>query len=138
MTSLLKTQIHVPYYLKAFAPYSALLRKIIALITETTHKLAMEVFYEKNQQIRDRVTYFWIALKRTLGHKSISLRKAYVNSHEEQLSFFTLITVRNIVAITALQHYSFTTILFPAVTAFACLLFIVMVIYRRRLLRSHS
>ena len=62
-----------------------------------------------------------------------TFRKAYHLPFEEHLSFFTIITVRNITSILALEHYSLTTVLFPAATATACLIFIVMVIYRRRL-----
>lgn len=60
-------------------------------------------------------------------------RKAYHLPFEEHLSFFTIITARNIIAILALEHYSLTTVLFPAATATACLVFILMVIYRRRI-----
>lgn len=63
-----------------------------------------------------------------------TFRKAYSRPFEEQLTFFALITVRNIISIIALQHYSLTTILFPAATAVACLVFILMVSYRRRVL----
>jgi hypothetical protein len=63
-----------------------------------------------------------------------TIRKAYAYPDEEKLTFFTIITLRNIVAIAALQHYSLTTILFPALTGLACVLLILMVTYRRRLI----
>jgi len=61
-----------------------------------------------------------------------TFRKAYVFPFEEKLTFFVLMAVRNVISILALANYSLTTVLFPAVTAIACLVFIVMVIYRRR------
>ena len=65
-----------------------------------------------------------------------TFRKAYILPFEEQLMFFVLLAVRNFIAILALEHYSLTTILFPAVTAVVCLVFIFMVMYRRRLYGS--
>jgi len=62
-----------------------------------------------------------------------TFRKAYAYPFEEKLTFFVLMTARNIISIFALAHHSLTTVLFPASIAFACLVFIVMVRYRRRL-----
>jgi len=62
-----------------------------------------------------------------------TFRKAYSFPFEEKLRFFVLVAVRNLISIFALAHYSLTTVLFPAITAIACLVFIVMVKYRRRL-----
>lgn len=61
-----------------------------------------------------------------------TFRKAYSYPGEEQLTFFVLISCRNIIAAIALEHYSVTTLLFPVATALACILFIQMVVYRRR------
>lgn len=63
-----------------------------------------------------------------------TFRKAYHHPFEEQLLFFVLLTIRNLISISALEHYSPTTVLFPAVIAVTCLIFILMVIYRRRML----
>lgn len=63
-----------------------------------------------------------------------TFRKAYIRPFEEQLMFFVIMTIRNLISITALEHYSLTTVLFPAVIATACLIFIPMVIFRRRTL----
>lgn len=63
-----------------------------------------------------------------------TIRKTYTYPFEEQLTFFVLIAVRNILSIMALEHYSLTTILFPAITGLACILFIIMVMNRRRVL----
>jgi len=65
-----------------------------------------------------------------------TFRKAYHYPFEEQLTFFVLITCRNLIAIMALEHYSLTTILFPATTALACILFIQMVILRRKIIKK--
>lgn len=65
-----------------------------------------------------------------------TFRKAYSYPEEEQLTFYTLIACRNLVATVALEHYSLTTVLFPVATATACILFIQMVIYRRIKIRK--
>lgn len=61
-----------------------------------------------------------------------TFRKAYIYPLEEQLTFFVIMAVRNLISILALAHYSLTTVLFPLITAIACLMFILMVRYRRR------
>jgi hypothetical protein len=61
-----------------------------------------------------------------------TVRKAYVFPHSESLLFFALFTVRNLIAIMALENYSVTTVLFPAVVAVTCVLLMAMVMYRRR------
>jgi len=61
-----------------------------------------------------------------------TFRKAYIQPYEEQLLFFIVIAARNFISITALENYSLTTVLFPAATGIACVLFILMVAYRRR------
>ncbi len=62
-----------------------------------------------------------------------SFRKAYIYPFEEQLTFFVIIVARNLISIMALEHYSVTTVLFPLITAVVCLIFILLVIYRRRI-----
>ena len=63
-----------------------------------------------------------------------TFRKVYAQPYSESLIFFALFTLRNSLVILALENYSITTVLFPAVIAFACVLLIVMVMYRRRVL----
>ncbi|MFY9269978.1 MAG: hypothetical protein WAO55_09555 [Candidatus Manganitrophaceae bacterium] len=63
-----------------------------------------------------------------------TVRKAYRFPFEEQLTFFALFMARNLIAVMALENYSITTVLFPAVMTSACLLLIFMVSYRRRVL----
>lgn len=65
-----------------------------------------------------------------------TFRKAYSYPYEEQLTFYLLITSRNLIATVALEHYSLTTILFPVATAIACTLFILMVMYRRTIIKQ--
>jgi hypothetical protein len=61
-----------------------------------------------------------------------TLRKAYRAPHTESLVFFALFAVRNLIVLLALEHYSTTTVLFPAVIAAACLVLITLIVYRRR------
>ena len=63
-----------------------------------------------------------------------TVRKAYAFPHSESLLFFALFTARNLIVIMALENYSITTVLFPAVIAVACVLLMAMVAYRRRAL----
>jgi len=67
-----------------------------------------------------------------------TFRKAYHHPFEEQLLFFVLMTIRNFLVILALENYSLTTVLFPAAVNIMCVLFIVMVVYRRRVSGSRS
>lgn len=60
-----------------------------------------------------------------------TLRKAYMLPHSESLLFFGLFTTRNLIVIAALENYSVTTVLFPAVIATACMLLLVVITYRR-------
>ena len=61
---------------------------------------------------------FWavviLTLVDTLGFVP-TFRKAYHKPYEEQLLLYVLMTIRNLVSIPALEHYSWTTVLFPAV-----------------------
>ena len=63
-----------------------------------------------------------------------TMRKAYHHPHEEHLTFFILMAIRNLTALLALEHYSLTTMSFPAATGLACLVFIIMVVYRRKII----
>jgi hypothetical protein len=61
-----------------------------------------------------------------------TVRKAYIFPHSESLLFFALFTARNIIVMMALENYSTTTVLYPAVIAAACAALMAMVTYRRR------
>lgn len=63
-----------------------------------------------------------------------TFRKAYSKPLEEQMLFYVVLTLRNFIALAALEHYSLTTILFPTVVAITCIAFIIMVMSRRRAL----
>jgi hypothetical protein len=65
-----------------------------------------------------------------------TLRKAYSDPYSESLLFFVLFTARNLIVIMALENYSFTTVLFPAVIAAVCLLLIALITYRRQTLSA--
>lgn len=62
-----------------------------------------------------------------------TLRKAYYHPFDENPVFFSIFMVRNLVVMLALEHYSLTTILFPAVIASVCLLLIAVILVRRRM-----
>lgn len=61
-----------------------------------------------------------------------TVRKAYSFPHSESLLFFSLFAARNLLVIMALENYSVTTVLFPAVIAAACMLLMAIVTHRRR------
>lgn len=62
-----------------------------------------------------------------------TFRKAYHQPFSEPLSIFGLVVARNVLAIAALEHFSLATVLFPATTGAACVIFIAMVVARRRM-----
>jgi hypothetical protein len=61
-----------------------------------------------------------------------TVRKAYFYPFDEDRVFFSIFMIRNLVVIMALEHYSPTTVIFPAVIAGACLALIVIITFRRR------
>ena len=63
-----------------------------------------------------------------------TFRRSYIFPFEEQLMFYVVMALRNLVVVSALENYSLTTVLFPATIAVACLIFSLMVVYRRRVL----
>ena len=67
-----------------------------------------------------------------------TFRSAYIHPYDEHTGFYSLAALRNLVVILALEHYSLTTALFPAAVGFACLVFVAMVTYRRRILARHT
>lgn len=60
-----------------------------------------------------------------------SIRKAWTLPHEENALFFTLSALRNGLVLLALEHYSWTTTLFPTVVGLACLGFVALILARR-------
>ena len=67
-----------------------------------------------------------------------TFRKAYSLPHSESLLFFAMFVVRNILVILALEYYSVTTVLFPAIVAIACMSLMAMITYRRRVLANEN
>ncbi|HAJ92613.1 MAG TPA: hypothetical protein DCO71_08380 [Gammaproteobacteria bacterium] len=63
-----------------------------------------------------------------------TIKKAYSQPYTESALFFMLFTVRNLMVIMALENYSVTTVLFPAVIAAACIVLMAMIVYRRHAL----
>jgi len=63
-----------------------------------------------------------------------TVRKAYHFPFDEQMTFFSLFVLRNVLAALALESWSATTVLFPAATGTACLLLVGIIGYRRRIL----
>jgi hypothetical protein len=63
-----------------------------------------------------------------------TFRSAYVRPYDERPGFYLLGALRNLMSILALEHYSLTTVLFPAAVGVACLIFVAMVISRRQTL----
>lgn len=66
-----------------------------------------------------------------------TFRSGYRHPHQESISFFALAAARNLLVIFALEYYSLTTVLFPAVVGVACLLLVFMLAYRRCLIDIH-
>ncbi|WP_367154178.1 hypothetical protein [Methylomonas sp. HYX-M1] len=60
-----------------------------------------------------------------------SFRKAYRQPDSESPGFFALFLLRNILVILALEHYSWTTVLFPAAVAAACTAMIGLILRKR-------
>ncbi len=65
-----------------------------------------------------------------------TLRKAYDKPHEEQISLFIIMSVRNIFSIIALSQYSVTNLLFQVSTIIANLLVIAILLFKRKLERE--
>jgi len=63
-----------------------------------------------------------------------TVRKVYHAPYSEPISFVALFFARNILVLFALEHYSLTTTLFPAIIATACLLLIALMLLRRRVI----
>ncbi len=63
-----------------------------------------------------------------------TVRRAYLDPHLESCRFFALAALRNLLVLFALEHYSFTTALFPAAVGGACVLLATLLVVRRRTL----
>jgi len=65
-----------------------------------------------------------------------TIRKIHAQPYSESLMFFSLFLTRNLLVIAALESYSLTTVLFPAIIALACMLLNITIMYRRSVLAS--
>lgn len=65
-----------------------------------------------------------------------TIRKAYHQPFQENLAFFTIFLFRNLIAIAALEHFSMTTVLFPAAISLPTIVLIGVIFYRRRVIKS--
>lgn len=61
-----------------------------------------------------------------------TFRKAFYLPYQENIGFFSLFALRNLLVLLALEHYSLATILFPAATGLACVLLILLIVMRRK------
>lgn len=59
-------------------------------------------------------------------------RRAWANPYRESLLFFSLGALRNLLVVLALEHYSVTTVLFPAAVGAACAVLSGVLAWRRR------
>ena len=64
-----------------------------------------------------------------------TIRKSYYKPHEERIWLFSLGALRNAFVIAALEHYSATTVVFPAAVGVACLMLVPFIALRRQ---AHS
>ena len=60
-----------------------------------------------------------------------TFRSAWQKPHDERTSFYALATLRNGLVILALEHYSLTTVLFPAAVGVGCVVLVAMILWRR-------
>lgn len=61
-----------------------------------------------------------------------TMRKAFVKPFEEQILLYAITSVRNILSIVALENYTATTILFPAVITVQCVVLIFILVIQRK------
>lgn len=66
-----------------------------------------------------------------------TVRKANTSPYSESLPFFALFAARNSIVVIALENYSVATVLFPATIATACVLLMVLIVYRRHEVASN-
>lgn len=59
-------------------------------------------------------------------------RRGWWHPHDESVRFYAVMVLRNGLAALALEAYSLTTLLFPLAAGGACLIFVIMVMWRRR------
>lgn len=60
-----------------------------------------------------------------------TIRRAYHHPYEESVLMFAHFAARNALVLLALEHYSLTTVLFPASVGSVCLVFVLLLFWRR-------
>lgn len=65
-----------------------------------------------------------------------TIRKSFVRPREESALFFFLFSIRNGLIVLALETYTLTTVLYPAVSGLFCFIVMVVVVTRRWMLRN--
>lgn len=65
-----------------------------------------------------------------------TVRQAYCKPYDERIWFFLLGALRNSLAIAALEHFSATTVMFPAVVGVACFALALLIAFRRQALAA--
>ncbi|PKM36385.1 MAG: hypothetical protein CVV06_11360 [Gammaproteobacteria bacterium HGW-Gammaproteobacteria-10] len=60
-----------------------------------------------------------------------TIRKTYHQPTSEPLHFYALFAIRNLLVVMAIEHYSVTTVLFPAVLGLTCVFIMALMMYRR-------
>jgi hypothetical protein len=59
--------------------------------------------------------------------------KAWHAPYSESITFLVLLILRNTLIIFALAHYTLSTVLFPAAAELACLMLVILMLWRRRI-----
>ncbi len=67
-----------------------------------------------------------------------TVRRSYIRPYEESVSFFALGSARNLLVVLALEHYSVTTVLFPAAVGLACIFLAIFLLYRRQVFAGNN
>jgi hypothetical protein len=65
-----------------------------------------------------------------------TFRFAFGRPNDERVAFYLLAALRNGLAVAALEHFSLTTVLYPAAKLLACAALVAMIAYRRARLRN--
>lgn len=65
-----------------------------------------------------------------------TFRKAYFLPFEEDVTFFSIFIFRNTLSVLALENRNMTTVFFPISIAIACLMLVLMILFRRKQLQN--
>ncbi|RUM69597.1 MAG: hypothetical protein DSZ07_04330 [Sulfurovum sp.] len=94
--------------------------------------LAIPLWYMTNSALNAVIL---LSIIDTLGFIP-TFKKTYHSPYEEQLSFFILMVIKEFFAVSALEEYSLTTLLFPIVLSSSTIIFILMVYGRRMVIKK--